>query len=669
MLGLNTTYVRAYSDAWFGEGNSTMPIWLSDLSCEGDESSIYECYDGPIPAGTTCRHFEDAGISCEAGCPNNTDRGGAYWTESSPNQLNFRVCPDPLSGNLTRQCNRHGKWEEANYDDCVHREIRDIVDRLANLTDAMWGLELKDELVELDNLTASLPLVHGDLQEIATFLDSILFRGNRTIQENTFDTIIQVASNVIDEQNHVGWETFSAKEKPGASQIMSAVSQFCEIASTSFNFTEESVIINTTNIVVEFGRGKPKDLEFPDSKKPGFPSWLTSSQNKYKLDKEALGAYKGKDVSFSSIFYRNLSPIVPQPNISGVGEIEDAAVSSIVMSLTLSPKPAKLEPPLQLWFQNITNTNNYSRAHCSYWDFNVSGTPNGAWLTDGCILVNSSSDVTVCECDHLTNFAVLMNHQHAQVPTVHIVPLRIISIVGCGISLLCLLVTMGTHIYLWRYVKSDRTIILMNLCVALIAAYLLFVAGIDRTENKDVCTAIAALLHYTYLVVFFMMLAEGIEMAIIVLYVLPTRSRVKWMILLCWGVPAVMVGISMGVTQLTGYGNEEFCWLSVNDALIFAFVGPALAIILINAVIACAVLRTMLRTTVMLQKSTKQRAKMGLRSLCILLPVMGLTLDVRCILPHEDLLSLSSISLQYVFSTGKTDTDKELIRIVVNMYS
>lgn len=36
----------------------------------------------------------------------------------------------------------------------------------------------------------------------------------------------------------------------------------------------------------------------------------------------------------------------------------------------------------------------------------------------------------------------------------------------------------------FRYVKSDRAVILINLSVALIISYAVFIAGVDRTENK-----------------------------------------------------------------------------------------------------------------------------------------------------------------------------------------
>lgn len=92
------------------------------------------------------------------------------------------------------------------------------------------------------------------------------------------------------------------------------------------------------------------------------------------------------------------------------------------------------------------------------------------------------------------------------------------------------------------------------------------------------------------------MLAEGIEIVITVKYVFIRQSRIKWMIPLAWGVPAVVVGISLAVTRLNGYGTKNFCWLSVENGVIWAFVGPAMLIIGANIVFLGILLRTMLKT-------------------------------------------------------------------------
>ena len=59
-LGFYST-VRAYGSAYYGQG--TGPIWLSRLSCFGNESSLFEC--GQLSIGTkNCTHSNDAAINC-----------------------------------------------------------------------------------------------------------------------------------------------------------------------------------------------------------------------------------------------------------------------------------------------------------------------------------------------------------------------------------------------------------------------------------------------------------------------------------------------------------------------------------------------------------------------------------------------------------------------------
>ena len=53
--------VRAYGSARYGQG--TGPIWLSRLSCFGNESSLFEC--GQLSVLTKkCTHSNDAALDC-----------------------------------------------------------------------------------------------------------------------------------------------------------------------------------------------------------------------------------------------------------------------------------------------------------------------------------------------------------------------------------------------------------------------------------------------------------------------------------------------------------------------------------------------------------------------------------------------------------------------------
>ncbi|KAL3883198.1 hypothetical protein ACJMK2_029488, partial [Sinanodonta woodiana] len=348
--------------------------------------------------------------------------------------------------------------------------------------------------------------------------------------------------------------------------------------------------------------------------------------------------------SYSGAFFNIVSEIM-QTNLLHNGSVintgADLEINSAVLSLQLDPPPTSLSHPLTLTFKHFST--NYSNPNCRFWIFNATGEEKGAWSGEGCKLVSTSDDTTVCQCDHLTNFAILMSP--GKTPTKDQVPLSIISTIGCAISIFCLSVTMVAHLIVWRYVKSARSSLLMNLCAALIISYVIFLAGVDRTGNKNACTAVAALLHYFYLSVFFLMLAFGIEIAVSVIYVFVTRSRIRWLLPIAWILPAVIVAVSLGVTKLEGYGNKKFCWLSIEHGLIWSFVGPAALVILLNFIIIMVVLHRMFSSSAMMSKSDKIKAKTAVRSLCVLLPITGITWVFGILSVNEDL-----VVFQYLFA-------------------
>jgi len=43
-----------------------------------------------------------------------------------------------------------------------------------------------------------------------------------------------------------------------------------------------------------------------------------------------------------------------------------------------------------------------------------------------------------------------------------------------------------------------------------------------------------------------------------------------------------VVATSLAVTQADGYGDKDACWLDVKSSLIWAFIGPAILVILVS---------------------------------------------------------------------------------------
>ncbi|XP_063426076.1 adhesion G-protein coupled receptor D1-like [Mytilus trossulus] len=184
-------------------------------------------------------------------------------------------------------------------------------------------------------------------------------------------------------------------------------------------------------------------------------------------------------------------------------------------------------------------------------------------------------------------------------------------------------------------------------------SYVIFLAGIRQTENKVVCSAIAIALHYIFLTDFALMLAEGILIVRMVVFVFPASSIIHKLIPACWIVPAVIVGISTAVTKLKGYGNQQLyvfsyqsCWLTLESNLIWAFIGPALLVIVINFMFIIITVYKMMTTRGLAAKTLQVKFKIGLKSICVILPLFGLTWVLGAFSINDDL-----VMFQYLFAT------------------
>ncbi len=125
---------------------------------------------------------------------------------------------------------------------------------------------------------------------------------------------------------------------------------------------------------------------------------------------------------------------------------------------------------------------------CNFWDFNTS-----LWSSNGCQRVNEESDLytTVCKCNHLTNFAALMDISGRQENDGIKSKMTYFC---CGLTTACLMLTILSNCI---PIKSDenieeeekeerkqRTLIICNLCVSLMVVNLLVITAMDYTKEK-----------------------------------------------------------------------------------------------------------------------------------------------------------------------------------------
>ena len=61
----------------------------------------------------------------------------------------------------------------------------------------------------------------------------------------------------------------------------------------------------------------------------------------------------------------------------------------------------------------------------------------GGWSEEGCRLVKESGDEVDCECDHLTNFAILSDGSVGSEPNI-----QVYTIIGVGVAFVCVLMVL-----------------------------------------------------------------------------------------------------------------------------------------------------------------------------------------------------------------------------------
>ncbi|CAC5386745.1 unnamed protein product [Mytilus coruscus] len=548
-------------------------------------------------------------------CPENTDNYGTFWNKTVSDTVVVLPCSGNFTGLVSRRC-VGGNWQTPDYSTCVRQDLQTVFEQSDSLIEGVLVVDV-DTILQNQNVLTSDDqevLRAGDLEiSSATLINVADYASERSdaVTVNQLDTFISTCDNLLEDRNRPEWEHLTRQNLGGISRLIDAVTTYTK-AYTRLNGSEFSKTVQRDNLVVQVGKVQSQDVTFPGNSS-NLPSWVTESDTKATLNKASLNA--SELVGYSSTFYRNISDLFQKYLLSnGVAVSTNGKydVNSVVVDFSIDPAPVTLNPPLTVEFKHL-QTPPFGIL-CGFWDFNAPDTPNGAWSTAGSKVVQTTSDTTICEYDHTTNFALLMSLSE--------------TVRGGLASRTCLGSECNISGWLWYF---HFILVDYNHSIWFIM--------------EDVCTFMAILLHYIFLVDFFMMLAEGVEMAFCVLYVFATRSRARWLIPAAWIFPIFIVGVSMAATQLDGYGNSKFCWLSIESGLMWAFIAPVLVVILANAVILVLVIKAILSSHCMLTITAKEQTKSSIRSICVLLPLLGITWLFGIFSVNEDL-----VVFQYLFA-------------------
>ncbi|XP_056651229.1 adhesion G protein-coupled receptor B2 isoform X9 [Monodelphis domestica] len=555
------------------------------------------------------------------------------WKKTAAGEIIYNKCPPNATGSASRRCLLSAQgvayWGLPSFARCISHEYRylhlSLREHLAKGQRMLAGEGMSQVVRSLLELLARRTYYSGDLLFSVDILRNVTDTFKRATYVPSADDVqrfFQVVSYMVDAENKEKWDD-AQQVSPGSVHLLRVVEDFIHLVGDALKAFQSSLIV-TDNLVISIQRepvsAVSSDITFPMRGRRGMKDWARHSEDRLFVPKEVLSLPSSETDESSyfvigAVLYRTLGLILPAPR-------PPLAVSSRVLTVTVRPPTKPTEPLITVELSHVINGT--SDPHCATWDYSRADASSGEWDTESCQTLETQQAHTRCQCQQLSTFAVLaqlpkdLSLELSGTPSV---PLMI----GCAVSCMALLTLLAIYAAFWRFIKSERSIILLNFCVSILASNVLILVGQSQILSKGVCTMTAAFLHFFFLSSFCWVLTEAWQSYLSVIGRIRTRLVRKRFLCLGWGLPALVVAVSVGFTRTKGYGTASYCWLSLEGGLLYAFVGPAAVIVLVNMLIGIIVFNKLMTRDGISDKSKKQRAAASLWSSCVVLPLLALT--------------------------------------------
>ncbi|XP_051559393.1 adhesion G protein-coupled receptor E3-like isoform X2 [Myxocyprinus asiaticus] len=265
---------------------------------------------------------------------------------------------------------------------------------------------------------------------------------------------------------------------------------------------------------------------------------------------------------------------VLRPDFFNTSDDTVKTMMSTVISATLPKTDNRaLTKPVNFTLKHIRDFDSSSKLSCVYWNISE-------WIVDGCSVVKTNSSHTVCSCDHLSTFALIM--QTSSPP---------------------------------EWSPGVNNVARINICLSLLLAHLLFLLTQQFLNyihpNQVMCTVISGVLHFFFLSSFVWMLIEGVLLFICVKNLSQISSKQRevlssgFMMVIGYVIAFVVVGVSAGLVP-EGYGSEK-CWIKIDErGLIWSFLGPVCTILALNMILFINIIVSLNSTLTKLNAAVSQ---------------------------------------------------------------
>ncbi|XP_015925665.2 adhesion G protein-coupled receptor L1 isoform X1 [Parasteatoda tepidariorum] len=555
---------------------------------------------------------------------NGTREAEIDWPPTAAGATANESCPEGMTGYAQWFCNATNlKFTPPKPDiqECSHVWIKDLED---NVDDGKDAVDISAKLAEE---TKKQNMSHGDITALVKLSTKIMHLFSTQIKytrENKSyvftHSMVSSMSNILRDETKDAWSVLPVNHQTrAASKILQIVtiigSHLSCIKRNSegqLQFTVQAQNIDLQTFIMNEEK-EADQIVFPQKVKGIDSSLIVPANLNWRRPYLVCNDYN----TAVGVLYRRVGDFLKEEN-----DTERKVVTQVIsFSLNNDTKSLILPEGKLVTIVLRHNLNDDKRRlFCMFWNFSKS--KYGKWDDSGCSFISSNQTHVTCSCNHLTNFAVLMDvNNNVKEDDI----LSLMTYVCCGMSSLSLVITLICFLSI-RSLHGRRGIITGNLCLALLITNLLILFGLDKTGNKTLCAIIAAFLHFWILSAFSWMLVEGYHLYKMVVLVFERGNQLSVKAYYCfaYGMPLIIVGISFGI-KTDFYGGDTYCWLSSEDGLMWSFVGPACAVILINIVVFILTLRSASSVRIKREQTTLKKIKNWARGSMSVMCLLGLT--------------------------------------------
>ncbi|XP_062470221.1 adhesion G-protein coupled receptor G6 isoform X1 [Pezoporus occidentalis] len=548
-----------------------------------------------------------------------------FWPDTRPTVTNFTLCHGSSVQTASRTCylglqNYTSYWGQPDLRNCTENAA-DIANQLLNLTGE--GQQLTSDKV--NDVVQKLKKIVND-EEIDESLGSTVV--------TIFSNILTSSDSVLAASSSEALKTIDALalkiQFTGPSMSISTRNLALGVSSiNSTSFRGGSFSVSPQNNASDFQIDFDKDQTNAIASVVLPPSLLKNlSQDEFEVISRAQFTFFNKNGLFQDA--ENPADLTSFVVACSIGNITIQDLQDYV-KVTIKHTKIQEDP----------------KPTCVFWDMNKNG-GSGGWNPEGCqVDTESNENETVCLCNHLTHFGVLMDLQRTvtQIDPQNTKVLTFITYIGCGISAIFSAATLLTYIAFEKLRRDYPSKILMNLSTALLFLNLIFLLDgwIASFDIDGLCIAVAALLHFFLLATFTWMGLEAVHMYIALVKVFNTYIQ-RYILKFCiigWGLPALVIAIVFASANTNashvygkqlygkdanGQGGDNFCWIK-NEVVFYVTCAGYFGIMFLMNVAMFIVVMVQIcgRNGKRTNRSLKEEILRNLRSVVSLTFLLGMT--------------------------------------------